>query len=104
MIQLNILYPKKENSLFNWDYYLHVHMPLSIKLQGSFIKGVSIAKGLEGVEAAPVAYMAVTVILYNSVEDFMKAFMPHAAVLQGDMKNYTNSEPVIQFSETVMTK
>ena len=34
----------------------------------------------------------------------MAAFVPHAAVLQGDMPNYTDIEPVIQFSEVLIAR
>jgi uncharacterized protein (TIGR02118 family) len=102
MIQLNILYPKTENARFDWDYYLNTHMPMSIQLHGAALKGTTIAKGIEGIEAAPVAYVAVTNMLFESVESFLGAFMPHAETLQGDMNNYTNIQPVIQFSEVVL--
>lgn len=102
MVQLNILYPKTENAHFDWDYYLNTHMPMSIKLQGEALKGVSISKGLEGIETTPVAYVALTTMLFDSVDAFVNAFMPHAATLQGDMKNYTNIQPLIQFSEIVL--
>jgi uncharacterized protein (TIGR02118 family) len=36
--------------------------------------------------------------LFDSLEDFLAAFEPHAAFLQGDMVNYTDSEPIIQIS------
>jgi uncharacterized protein (TIGR02118 family) len=102
MIQLNILYQAKENATFDWDYYLNIHMPLSIKFHGEALKGLTIAKGLEGIQDAPVAHLAITTMLFESVNAFIEAFMPHAEILQGDMKNYTNIQPVIQFSEVVM--
>jgi len=102
MVQLNIIYPKTENATFDWDYYLNTHMPMSIKLHGPALKGITIAKGIEGIEAAPVVYVAVTNMLFESVESFLEAFMPHAETLQGDMKNYTNIQPVIQFSEVML--
>ena len=103
MVQLNIIYPKKENSTFDWDYYLNIHMPLSIKLHGEALKGVSIVKGLDMAAAgAPVSYVAITNMLFESVNSFLEAFMPHATLLQEDIKNYTNIEPVIQFSEEVL--
>lgn len=102
MIQLNIIYPKSETIHFDWDYYLNVHMPMSIKLHGAALKSISIGKGIEGIEAAPVAYAAVTTMLFDSVDAFLQAFMPHAETLQDDMKNYTNIQPVIQFSEVVL--
>lgn len=102
MIQLNILYPKTGDASFDWDYYLNSHMPLSIKLHGEALKGIFIAKGLEGIEETPVGYVAITTMLFESVESFMDAFMPHAATLQGDMKNYTTIQPIIQFSEVAL--
>ncbi|HUQ96740.1 MAG TPA: EthD family reductase [Chitinophagaceae bacterium] len=102
MVQLNIHYPKTAGAHFDWDYYLNIHMPLSIKLQGAALKSVTISKGIEGVETTPVAYVALTTLLYDSVDAFLKAFLPHAETLQGDMKNYTTIQPVMQFSEVVM--
>ena len=104
MIQLNILYPKSENANFDWDYYLNIHMPLSIKLHGTALKAITISKGVEGIESAPVSYVAVTNMLFESVDTFIEAFMPHAETLQGDIKNYTNIQPIIQFSEVVLQK
>ena len=104
MVQLNILYPKNANTNFDWDYYLNIHMPLSIKLHGSALKGITISKGIEGIEAAPVAYVAITNMLFESVDSFIEVFMPHAETLQGDIKNFTNVQPVIQFSEVVLQK
>lgn len=77
-------------------------MPLSIKLHGDALKGITIARGLVEVDVVPVKYIAITSMLFESVDSFMEAFTPHAAVLQGDMKNYTNIEPVIQFNEIIM--
>lgn len=101
MVQLSILYPKREDATFNWDYYLNTHMPLSLKLQGEAVQRVTIARGIENIPSTPVAHVAITTFLYDSVDAFMAAFMPHASVLQGDMPNYTNIQPVIQFSEVL---
>ncbi len=101
MVQLSILYPKKEDATFDWDYYLNTHMRMSIKLQGEALKNVTITKGIEGIEGAPAAFVAITNMLFETVDSFIKAFTPHAEILQGDMKNYTNIRPVIQFSEVV---
>jgi uncharacterized protein (TIGR02118 family) len=42
--------------------------------------------------------------LFDSIADFMTAFKPHAARLQGDMQNYTNIKPVIQFNEVLISR
>jgi hypothetical protein len=36
----------------------------------------------------------------DSVEDFMAACAPHAAVLQADISSCTDIDPVVQFSES----
>ena len=40
--------------------------------------------------------------MFDSIEDFLAAFMPNAEVLQGGMKNHTDIEPVIQFNEILI--
>ena len=42
--------------------------------------------------------LAMCQYLFDSLEDFLAAFNPHAAFLQGDMVNYTDIQPIIQIS------
>ncbi len=89
------------------DYYLNTHMPRSIELlsAGKGYRGVSVERGLSGASpgSAP-AYVAMCHLLFDSVDYFIAVFMPNAAALQGDMPNYTDIEPVIQFSEVVIPR
>jgi uncharacterized protein (TIGR02118 family) len=41
---------------------------------------------------------------FESLDAFMAAFGPHAAELQGDMANYTDIEPLIQFNEVFIAR
>lgn len=103
MIKISILYPN--SGRFNMDYYLNKHMPRSIALlsQGKGYRGVSVERGLGGAAPGSVpAFVAMCHFLFDSVDDFMAAFMPHAAELQGDMPNYTDIETVIQMSEVAI--
>ena len=103
MIKLTILYPQREGGRFDHDYYFNTHMPMSIRLLGEALRGVSVERGLSGgLPGSPPPYSAVCHLLFETVEAFLTAFMPHAEVLQGDMPNYTDAEPVIQFSEVVI--
>lgn len=107
MTKISILYPNNPNARFDMGYYIDTHMPLSIELLSAHpgFKGVSVERGLGG--AMPGTDAAFTVMchfLFDSVEEFMAAFMPHAAVLQGDMPNYTDIEPIIQISEVLISE
>jgi uncharacterized protein (TIGR02118 family) len=38
-------------------------------------------------------------LLFQSVEEFQKAFGLHAQTIMSDVPNYTNTQPIIQISE-----
>ena len=100
---LSIFYPNIEGKKFDKDYYLNTHMPLSLKLQGKAVKHVSVEFGVSGgVPGSQPPYIIICNFLYNSFEEFEKAFMPHADILMKDILNYTDIETVIQFSEVKM--
>lgn len=100
MIKLSCLYPN--TGRFDMDYYLNVHMPRSIELlsKGTGYRGVSVERGVVGeIPGSAPPYVAMCHYLFDTAEDFMAAFLPHAAELQGDMPNYTDIETILQISE-----
>jgi uncharacterized protein (TIGR02118 family) len=40
-------------------------------------------------------------LLFDSIDSFQTAFMPHAAEIMADIPNYTATEPVVQLSEVL---
>jgi uncharacterized protein (TIGR02118 family) len=107
VIKISIFYPNTSGARFDMDYYLTTHMPVSIeKLSaGKGYRGVSVERGVGG--AAPgsePAFIAICNYLFDSVEDFLAAFNQHAELLQGDIPNYTDMAPVLQFSSVEITK
>ena len=107
MIRISILYPNDKGSRFDVSYYVETHMPMSIKLLSAHpgFKGVSVERGIGGaVPGSEPAYVAMCHFSFSSVESFLDAFMPNAEVLQGDMPNYTDIEPVIQFNEVLISR
>lgn len=60
---------------------------------------MSVEGGLVGgTPGSEPAYLALCHYLFDSLEEFLAAFTPHAGVLQGDMRNYTDLKPLIQVS------
>jgi len=105
MIKLNIFYPNKEGSRFDLDYYLHTHMPMAIERLGPGLRGVSVEHGVSGVQPGTTStYIVICNFTFDSPEAFLAAFMPHAQVLQGDIVNYTDVEPIMQFSEIKLSQ
>ena len=107
MIKISILYARDKGSRFDMRYYTETHMPLSIELLSAHpgFKGVSVERGLGGaMPGTDAAFVAMCHFLFDSAEDFLTAFTPHAAVLQGDIPNYTDIEPLIQINEIVISR
>jgi uncharacterized protein (TIGR02118 family) len=103
MIKVTILYPNTPGARFDFDYYVKTHMPMSIRLLGPRIRGVSVERGIEAAEpGVPPAFVALCHFTCDSRQAFEAAFLPQAAVLQGDMPNYTDIVPIIQFSEIAL--
>jgi uncharacterized protein (TIGR02118 family) len=103
MIKVTILYPNTPGARFDFDYYAKTHMPMSIRLLGPRIRGVSVERGVEAAEpGVPPAFVALCHFTCDSRQSFEAAFLPQAAVLQGDMPNYTDIVPIIQFSEIML--
>jgi uncharacterized protein (TIGR02118 family) len=101
MVMISIMYPNKDGSTFDQEYYINTHMPLSIERLSTHagFRGVSVVRGMEGeMPGSAPAYVAMCLYLFDSLEDFLAAFNPHAAFLQGDMVNYTDIEPIIQIN------
>lgn len=81
-------------------YYLNNHIPMVQQKLGAAIKSASVVQGLSGMEpGSSPAFVAMTHILFDSVEALQEAFGPHADTIMADIPNYTNIEPVIQLSE-----
>src|SRR5215471_7632626 len=107
MIKISIFYPNNKGAWFDIDYYVKQHMPLSIeKLSASKgFRGVSVERGVGGsMPGSEATYIAMCHYLFDSAEDFLAAFTQHAALLQGDIPNYTDTQPIIQFSAVEITK
>lgn len=107
MTRISILYPNQPGGRFDFAYYVDTHMPRSIKCLAAHpgFKGVSVEQGVGGAEpGSEAAFIAMCHFLFESVEDFMAAFMPHTAELQGDMSNYTDISPVIQINQVLICR
>jgi uncharacterized protein (TIGR02118 family) len=107
MIKVSILYPNKPDTRFDLQYYLETHIPMALEIFSAHpgYKGLSIDRGLAGaIPGTEAAYVVMCHFLFDSADDFMAAFMPHAEKLQGDMANYTDIEPVIQISEVLIAR
>jgi uncharacterized protein (TIGR02118 family) len=107
MTKISILYPYSEQSRFDMEYYVKTHMPQSIERlsKGAGFHSVSVERGVSlTTPGSPPAYVAMCQYVFESMQHFLDAFLPHAEYLQGDMPNYTDIVPIIQISEVEIMK
>jgi uncharacterized protein (TIGR02118 family) len=107
MFNISSIYQKKEGCSFDFDYYLNKHMPMSIALlsKAKGFQGVSVERGID-IEDPKIesSYVAMCHYYFDTLENFMNAFIPHAEKLQGDIANYTNIVPTIQINQVEVSK
>lgn len=101
MINIASIYEKMDNYHFDFDYYLNIHMPMSIEILSNAegFKGVKVERGIDISNTIDSTYVAMCHYYFDTLENFMAAFIPHAEKLQDDVRNYTNIEPTIQINE-----
>ncbi len=100
MVKVSVLYPNEEGKKFDMNYYLATHIPLVQKLLGPACTNVAVDHGIGG--AAPgsnAPYLVMGHLFFNTVEDFVSSFTPHATAITADIPNYTDINPAIQISE-----
>src|SRR4029453_1352698 len=107
MVKISILYPTTPEATFDMEYYLRTHMPMSLERLRTHpgFMALSVERGVPGTQSTPPpGYVAMFQYTFATAEDFVAAFMPHAAVLQGDIANYTTIAPIVQFSTIEIAK
>ena len=101
MIRVTVLYANKPEGKFDHAYYANQHMKMvSEKLATMGLVKTEVDKGIGGASAgSPPPYVAMGYMVFNSIEDFQKAWAAHGEQFIRDVPNYTNIEPQIQISE-----
>ena len=89
------------------DYYLRTHMPMSLarlRTHPGFI-ALSVDRGVAAPGSdVPPPYVAMCHYTFQTADDFVAAFSPHALELQNDITKYTTIAPVVQFSAVELTE
>lgn len=96
---VTIMYPNKEDAIFNFDYYLNQHMPQTAKFLGN---NIEIRKGSSSPDGGAAPFICICTIRIKSLEEFIATMTNEGAALIADVPNYTNIEPVIQIDEVVL--
>jgi uncharacterized protein (TIGR02118 family) len=103
MIKVSVMYPAAPGARFDHDYYRDRHLPLVKARMGAALLSYTIDRGLAGgAPGSEPTYVGMCHLFAESVDSFNAGFGPHAQEIMADIPNYTDRQPVIQYSEVVV--
>ncbi len=100
MITLNAMYPRTDDSTFDFDYYANTHTPIVVNALGDAIVRATLTTG-EAFGGGPSPYMCVATIEIDSIESLAAAFAAHGGEIMGDIPNFTNVQPTMYVGTVV---
>jgi len=103
MIKVSFFYVDKANAKFDYDYFVSKHIPFAIEKQKSLgLLQIGLEKGIAGgTPDAPIPYIAIGHIYYDSIDKFQSAMSKVGEELMADVPNFTDIEPIVQISEVL---
>ena len=102
MIVVTALYPATEGSTFNEDYYVNTHMPM-VKglLEPLGLRDFRFMRGVADAGGGPLAFRNIGELTFDTMEAVGAALGAHAPQIMGDIPNFTDAPPVMQFNEVL---
>lgn len=101
MIVVSVMYPETEGARFDLDYYMKTHMPLvASRGQDIGLQSYQVMRGTGAPGGKPI-YRVVAHLTVSSLQAFHSGMETHGKEIMGDIPNFTDIRPVIQFNETV---
>jgi uncharacterized protein (TIGR02118 family) len=102
MIRTSAFYPAGPAATFDFDYYKNRHFPMVLDLMKPFgAIRFEVERPLATASGEPAPYIAVGTIYFNDMQGIQGGLAQHGAEIMGDIPNYTNVAPVIQFGEVL---
>jgi uncharacterized protein (TIGR02118 family) len=100
MIVLSVLYPKTAGARFDYDYYMHKHLPL-VSARFSSMTKATVMRGSAAADGGAPAYEVITLLEFPSTEALAADMAAHGAEVTGDVPNATDIQPLLQINEVV---
>jgi len=96
---VSVIYRLGPGQRFDLDYYLKSHIPLVSSRWGTLgLKGVQVLHGT-GSPTGPAPVKLIALLDFESLQAFGAAIEKHGAEVLGDVPNFTEAQPAIQFNE-----
>lgn len=99
---VSVMYSLREGQTFDINYYLKSHIPLVQELfTASGLKSVQVLEGT-GSPAGQAAVKVIALLEFDSEKGFQDAIARHGNRVLGDIPNFTQAQPSIQFNQKLV--
>lgn len=104
MFRVSMMYPNDPGSTFDMDYFVSKHIPRIREIFMDLgLADVEVQEGIGGaMPGAPAPFICISSFLFETMEGFGQGFAAEGAWITGDVANYTNVRPQIQFGRVVV--
>lgn len=101
MASLSVVYPRAPGATFDYDYYRNTHLPLvGARWADTGLAGAEALLGASAPDGSEPPYFAIAILHFDSGESLRAAMNgEHAPEIIGDIRNFTDVQPVIQINE-----
>lgn len=102
MLRMTVLYPKKDDTRFDWEYYQDRHMALVDERFGSHMaRDPEVTRGVSLVPKGDPAFVC-TATMYFADRDALNAALQAGGMdIPNDIPNFTDAQPIMQLDEVV---
>lgn len=103
MYVLTITFPKSDDASFDFDYFRSTHLPDVGRAFGPFGLGyAAVLRGEQSLDGGDPAFFATMILSFSSEQEARNAVGSEAGkALSGDIANFTNATPIVQFNTAV---
>ncbi|WP_216856023.1 EthD family reductase [Acidisphaera sp. S103] len=97
---VSVMYQVGPGHKFDLDYYMKTHVPLVGRLWGSSgLKGAQVLQGAGSPSGDPAMFHIIALLDFESLDAFKSAAAAHGKEVLGDIPNFTDVQPTIQFND-----
>lgn len=103
MATISVVYPRAPGATFDYDYYQNHHLPMAVKrwADAGLVGGEALV-GKSAADGSDAPFFAIGIIHFDSDEALKAALNgEHAPEIIGDIRNFTDVEPIIQINERI---
>jgi uncharacterized protein (TIGR02118 family) len=96
---VSVIYQLSSGQTFDVDYYMKSHIPLvHARWDSAGLKGLQVLHGT-GSPAGAAPAKLICLLEFDTLESFQAAVEKHGAEVMGDVPNFTDAQPSLQFND-----